>query len=702
VAKPSRAPGRRSDLLRDGAHLAVLSAFAISQPLFDLFARAPEFFATRGSTGWEIVAFAIIVTVVPPALLLLAEVVAGLLDLRLRRALHLTFVAALVGLVALQALKDVNVLPAAALVAASLLLGAGVALAYAQAPPVRAFLTVLVPAPILFLGLFFLSPVGRLVAPSEASAPAAVAPSRMPIVVVLLDELPTTSLLDARGRIDRVRYPQLAALQRDSTWFRNATTVHDHTTSAIPAILTGRYPEKGRLPVASEHPESLFTLLGRTHRMHVSEDVTRLCSDDLCPDAGEPLGQRMASLASDLTVVYPHVLLPSGLTGGLPPITGTWKDFRGSGDGGSAVRGGSARSLDRSAVGDQYARFRQFIASIREPRGRPPLHFLHVLLPHRPWQYLPSGRRYTSSGAVPGLRDDNEWTDDEWLVRQGFQRHLLQTGLVDRLVGELVARLRAQGLYDRSLVVITADHGVSFHGGAQRRWLTEGNIEDLAPVPLIVKAPGQRRGRVDDSYVRTVDVLPTIADVLGVRIPWATDGRSALGPDAPVRRTIELSNRAGDRFALGAAAFETRRGAALARQVGLFGFGREGPGLYGIGPHLGLLGRAIRELRPVPSGASSAAVNGAAKLRAVDPGSGFVPAHVTGRVRGPAGERGHDIAIAVNGRIAAVAPSSKEGGEARFSALVPESTLRPGRNELEVLAVSVRAGRLRLESLGRI
>jgi hypothetical protein len=53
--------------------------------------------------------------------------------------------------------------------------------------------------------------------------------------------------------------------------------------------------------------------------------------------------------------------------------------------------------------------------------------------------------------------------------------------------------------------------------------------------PLIVKAPGQTEPRVDDSNMQTIDVVPTIADLIGVDIPWHVDGLAA-GSDAQLAR----------------------------------------------------------------------------------------------------------------------------------------------------------------------
>ena len=71
-----------------------------------------------------------------------------------------------------------------------------------------------------------------------------------------------------------------------------------------------------------------------------------------------------------------------------------------------------------------------------------------------------------------------------------------------------------------------------------------------------------------------------------------------------------------------------------------------------------------------------------------------MPAYVTGRLpaREPAGQ---PLAVAVDGRIRAVAQSWRQAGQARFSAIVPPSALTAGGHTVEVFAVG-RGDRLRL------
>jgi len=90
----------------------------------------------------------------------------------------------------------------------------------------------------------------------------------------------------------------------------------------------------------------------------------------------------------------------------------------------------------------------------------------------------------------------------------------------DRWMGKLVALLRDLGIYDRTLIVFTSDHGEEFGDHNPKIFYnTHGHIlyDEMVRVPLIVKLPqsyaaGTRVGEV----AGTVDVMPTILDVLGV------------------------------------------------------------------------------------------------------------------------------------------------------------------------------------------
>ena len=149
-----------------------------------------------------------------------------------------------------------------------------------------------------------------------------------PVVLVVFDEFPVSSLMRADGSLDAVRYPNFARLARDATWYPRATTVHDSTTIAVPAILTGQRPKPGTLPTLADHPDNLFTLLGKRYTIRASEQVTRLCPSRYCPRTREvPVLDRQRGLFYDVSVGYLHRVLPASLRGGLPPIGERWGGF---------------------------------------------------------------------------------------------------------------------------------------------------------------------------------------------------------------------------------------------------------------------------------------------------------------------------------------------------------------------------------------
>ena len=481
------------------------------------------------------------------------------------------------------------------------------------------------------------------------AAPPSVAAPRPPVVLVVFDEFPTTSLIGRGGRIDARRYPYFAGLAAHSTWFRNATTVHDSTFVSVPAMLTGRIPryvpgDGPRLPRTS-----LFTLLERRgYRVHGSEEGAKVCPVRLC---------------------------------------------------------GRRHSTRYYLVRSRLARFSRFVNSIA-PARQPMLHFKHTLLPHVPWIYLPSGRQYFRGpfGPIRGINSELG-AKDPGLVHLAHQRHLLQVGAVDRALGRLLNRLQATGLWDRSLIVITADHGVSFRlGEPDRRILTRGNVQDVAPVPLFVKLPGQRRGRVSQAYARTADLLPTITSVLRLRVPWRTRGRPLFSRAVARRRTVRIGGRHPDRpvVKLSGGRFQARWRRAIAHQHRLFGVGNGAPGLFGIGPNRELLGRSVAGLRVGRRSSLQAEVLEGGELRNLRPGRRFTPAFVAGRVRGGRGR--HDLAVAVNGRIAAVTRTFRlrRRHPESFACVVPEAALRPGANSVQVLLVGPRRQRPRIRLIGRL
>jgi hypothetical protein len=739
----------RQPLWLNGVHLLALWSFALVQPLFDLLGRNADFFVARGSTSGDIVAFAVGVTLIPPLLLLAIETLVGLASPRARHWVHLAFVALLAAVIALGFIKKVFDTSSVLLFPVSLAFGIGAAAWYQGEKSVRTFATVLGAAPPLFLFLFlFSSPVHKLVLTGEAKAQAAKVDSKTPVVMISFDEFPITSLLRPDGSIDAVRYPNFARFARQATWFRNTTTVADGTRWATPIVISGQLPKKDALPTFQDYPQNLFTALGGGYRLHVTEPVTRLCPKSLCADTGpreveagdvagtaspdaedESFPERMKSMASDLGIVSLHLVLPDDLREHLPSVSEQLGNFgaqekkaapaalpsrppppKGSVSAQRRLRRATGRELTELIPEAKQAEqsrpaFPRFIDEIKpySGAGKPPLYFMHILLPHHPWHYLPSGRTYgESEPPIPGLRD-NVWNGDGEAVDQGWQRHLLQVAYVDRELGVLMTKLRATGLWDRALIVLAADHGVAFAPNSPRRKITKQDVGGIAPVPFFMKLPRETRGRVMDKHVQTIDILPSIADALDFELPEKSDGQSALSkdfrPSPEVRVWSTTSTKEFKLLEIPYPLFLTRRGAVVNQQASLFGTGSTRPGLlWAVGPVRELVGRPLASASLAGTLPATVRYDRPEELQTWTPAAPWAPSHVSGTIDGlPAGR---NLALAVDGRIRAVARTYDFLGKTRFSFVAPEAAFRPGANDVRVLAVTGSGRGVRLAALG--
>jgi hypothetical protein len=469
-------------------------------------------------------------------------------------------------------------------------------------------------------------------------AQAAKKPRRPHVVLIVFDEFGGDILLGPGGKIDAGRYPHFAALARDGTWFRNAHTSYDSTTKAVPLILDGIAPHPGTSPIVRDHPHSIFTALGRRgYRIVTSEEATALCPRRYCP---RERAKRPA-------------IIPN-------------------------LKGGRAE------------RFGRFIRSISASR-HPTFWMKHALLPHGPWVYLPDGRLSRPEGPelLPGMQTIPGFYDD-YLRHHNEQRQLLQLGFADRLLGRLVARLKRERMYDDTLIVVTADHGFAWKVGVEtRRSVDASNVDELGPVPLIVKRPGPPKRAVSRALARTLDVTPTIADVLGVPLGYRSDGRSAFSRAVRARRTVSIVKRDFSSVVrVSRREWLARRAAVVRRRLRQLGSG-DWPSLFtSYGAHRDLIGQEVERVRTA-SGASATLLL-ARSFADVRGSTGVVPCQIAGRIEARDSKRERAIAVAVNGRIEAVARSFHLRGEAAesYSVMVPEHALHEGRNTIEVLEVA--------------
>jgi hypothetical protein len=694
-------------------HLAGLWALVVAQPLLDLIARNPEFLIAHHARRAEVLGLAAVLVLLCPLLLAGAVFVSGMAGATARALAIDVLVGILIALAAMQVGRRLNPHAAVVIPIASIA-GVVCAVAYQRQPIAQAFASVLAMGVIVVPVAFWLQPeIYRLlsndpdVAVAGKSVP--VASRNVPVVMMVFDEMPLVSLLDAEATIDAGLFPNLADLARDGIWFRNATTVSDYTRWALPAIVSGMRPRPEASPSARDHPRSIFSLLARTHDVSAIESVTDLCPERVCDRTEVPMQSRIETLANDLFVLYQHLVLTDDLKGHLPDVTANWADFQAPGvDGDSRpTRSNTRRRRGRRAPSPdaRLEVINRFVERIeRHDDTRPGLYFVHSMLSHSPYWLLPSGQidstrsraaQLRLPAALPG-RKRELWPRDGWAVAHVYQRQMLQFGFVDAVIGRLVARLKAAGMYERSLVILLSDHGSAFRPGSPRRDFTDETAAQIMRIPLILKLPANSphviSGTVDlgglhvnDRNVQTIDLVPTIADVLGIDMPWKTHGTSLVDTKAmePATKTMfyDLARRRRD---------YDRNGPDLSpdlrSKLDTFG-GSENPYRAPRPPRfVELLGQKTSRLR-ISDGGCAVNVDYLSDFSRMNRDAATVPFEFAGRFVGRLPARSLPfLAVAINGTIRAVT-RGWQSAPREWLATPSLDAWRNGENAIDVLGI---------------
>lgn len=684
-------PGRpaRWRLGVDAAVLFGLSGVAVTQPLLDLFGRNPTFFVAGHYGTGQIVCFAVLVAVVPAAVVLVPSVLARLLHPRLAWVLHGLGVAALAALFGLVLCRTLHLDAAALVVPVAVALGAAVAVAERRSRLARQFLAYLAVGNVAFVVLFLTSsPTADLLAGDTVAGQqgtVVVPPLEGPVVLVIFDELPVTSIMHSDGTINDARYPNLARLAERSTWFRNAASESRSTVASAPSILSGVRGDRARLPILDEYPRNYLSLFGDRHPVNRYELVTDMCPADVCePPPAPPLRQ----LLDDASLVYGHRVLPSELRAGLLPVDTAWGDFGSYGAEPAGADTSPSPSTSPTTEPDPFAKARGIAHEANGTAGQaevfrhhvglidasPSVNLIHVLLPHHPYRLTPWG-----DGQLPATRlPDTKGTGEERLPEPGDPAHdfryrqlyalqAMQIGAVDKLVGEMIDHLESTGAWDDALVVVTSDHGIDTTGPGFSRYEDGSNTDELFRIPLFIKAPGQAEGAVDDAPASTVDVLPSIVDLLDVETDWEFDGHSLFdGSDPTFDRHVRTDVDAAMRVA---AAHEAR-----------FPRGDDWVALAAVGEGEDLVGTPVSDHRVGEPSSLGWRPDHGDVLEELSVAQDGVPYILEGTVEGGGG-RPPELVVAINGRLAGTIGGYLPAGERwRFTGHVAPY-FRDGRND---------------------
>ena len=592
---PITAVGRRA-----AVYLALLTV-AVAQPLLQLYGSSVAVFASANYEGAIVVVFGLVVLLVPTAVFTATDVVVTSLHPTLGMWVHRLLVLVASWAVALVVLRNLSFGPWGIDMLYTGVIALGITWLIDQRSAVTSWVTYLSPLSIVVAISFVVSamsvispPDVQVLAIEKDSIPevkVGTPRDQVSVVWIVLDEAPLWPLMTTTGEINANRYPGFAALASSSTWYRNVLATSQTTTDAVPAMLSGKWPVSNTSPVLVKHPKNLFTLMNGHMSMDAHEVATALCPKKVCNKVSVTGGDHIAfpggtsttvtdttipteeevvvvsrrtpftSFLKDALVVVGHKVLPKELRSRLPAIDEGWGGF-GAMDNGeidndiatSTTVPGPTTTLSLTEEKKQQANsttVKQWqsggpmsqvpvldeVINRAARADRPTLHFAHVLTPHRPWMLTPDMRR---SRALNTDKRSNTVVDR---VRDQYQAHLLQYVATDNMIAKLVTDLKRSANWNRTMVIVTADHGITFELGENKRSKinvkSPATLEDIYRVPLFIKYPDQSVGDVNDCATSSIDIFPTVVAATGIDAGWTFDGVD-LKTSCPVRESRKI------------------------------------------------------------------------------------------------------------------------------------------------------------------
>lgn len=150
--------------------------------------------------------------------------------------------------------------------------------------------------------------------------------------------------------------------------------------------------------------------------------------------------------------------------------------------------------------------------------GRPWLLVHSIKPPHRPFP----DSELENVVIDPEAAQPPAHLPDTPAVHRDWAEYLAAIALADQAVGATLDALHASGQSDRTLIVFTSDHGPAFQRGKM-------SLYDLGlRVPLVISGPGVASATRPAALVSTIDVMPTLLDLLGLPTPSGVQGRSLV------------------------------------------------------------------------------------------------------------------------------------------------------------------------------
>jgi len=422
--------------------------------------------------------------------------------------------------------------------------------------------------PLLLLHFIYVSPASALFKQSsEVSYTENSGPVETPVFLIVFDEFSGLTLQTVKGELDKERYPAFAELASHADYFPNALTVDEFTIVAVPSMLSGNLrknifsKEQIYLSDVGLAPgENLIEYFRSRGRVHV--DSTILPANFLYT-----MNTNQYALASDLATLYIHIVSHKDwIEGKIGVIPEAWNDF------------GIFFKRESSPLGIRHhnkhvARFYDWLEHIEDAEENIQFNFLHSQFPHYPVNTTSLGRPHKNDRLLgKKLKEIKVFKAEQANLNTLYQNYLNQSSYTDKLLQDFIQKLREMKLFDKSLIIVTSDHGVSFNknGTNRRHPVNEDSWKNVVSVPLFIKYPYQNNAKVNPSFVTTLDIAATIVKVIGEDIPWDSIGDNLADIEGVTKtRSVELVPGYKDYFDKASSLFQEVR----VRKNTLFGQG---------------------------------------------------------------------------------------------------------------------------------
>ena len=519
-----------------------LSTMAIAQPLLDLYGKNTTVFSAAKLSPLEVLVFLLLVGLAPAVVCVGLDRFSALFGPKVNEATRLCLISGISLLLGLAVARWLDVNSNVPSIAIGLVFAVAIPIAFDKSKPVREWSRWLALLSVAVMGSAVIALQPVLLESNGPKSDAVIGNKDVTVLQVIFDEFPLYPLLGSDGRINAERFPGFAELANGATWYRNSVAESNFTHQAVPAILASQVPDQVGGPFLSQYPNNIFTLFAGATEVGGIEPVTSLCPNSVCGGKAGAIASfsfsRLKTFLRDASYVYGQRVFPQVLRKYVPSIEGTWGGF-------GAVKD---RFKDQFNTGvlSQVDAVENAIRIVSESTS-PRVQVVHALLPHAPWRITPDFRVDQLS---PTISTQNP--DDDEVIRDTYQTFLYQVGAADRVMQNVIKDLKSSGKWDSTMLVVTADHGISFIPASPQRntdFTDPEQVADVYRIPTFIKYPNQKSGTPSDCAITNLDLLPTIIDVTQTKSSWAFAGKSLVG-NCPTGRTRSIVAATGEKAVL--------------------------------------------------------------------------------------------------------------------------------------------------------